>query len=149
MQEVVHPRDVKHARSIVWAAFAILAFDRAAKLAALSGVSLRLVPGAEFTLFRNPGIAFSLPLPNVIFWPNAVLILLALAWLYARIRRDDAVSASLLACVILGSLSNMVDRAVHAAVIDYVVFFGRSAVNAADGMIVGGVIALLVRPAYR
>lgn len=130
---------------MLWAAFAILAVDRAAKLVALSGVSLRPFPGAEFTLFRNPGIAFSLPLPDIIFWPNAALILVALIWLAVRMRKDDAVGAALLVCIILGSLSNMFDRAVYGAVIDYVIFFGRSAVNIADGMIVGGVIALLVR----
>jgi signal peptidase II len=130
---------------MLWAAFAILAIDRALKAVALSGVARRIFPGVEFALFRNPGIAFSLPLPNIIFWPNAALILGALIWLLLRLRKDDAVGATLLACVILGSLSNIIDRAVYGAVIDYLIFFGRSAVNVADGMIIGGVLTLIVR----
>jgi lipoprotein signal peptidase len=131
---------------MLWAAFAFLAIDRALKAVALSGASLRLFRGVEFALFKNPGIAFSLPLPNFVFWPNAALILSALVWLCLRMRKHDAVGAALLVCVILGSLSNIIDRAIYSAVIDYLIFFGRSAVNVADGMIVGGVLALIFRP---
>ena len=138
-------RDILSARSILWAAFAFLAVDRLAKAAALNGVTATPFPWAEFRLFRNTGIAFSLPLADAIFWPNAVLILGVLVWVWWRMRAQDALGAACVAWIILGSLSNIADRAAYGAVIDYLIFFGRSAMNIADGMIVGGVAAILLR----
>jgi lipoprotein signal peptidase len=99
----------------------------------------------EFALFRNDGIAFSLPVPDIAFWPLALPVLAALIALWRTLRTKDAVGAALVVTVILGALSNIFDKALTGAVTDYLIFFGRSAVNIADGMIVGGVIALLLR----
>lgn len=126
--------------------------DRSLKAAALGlDESMGIRDLAEFTLFRNPGIAFSLPLPNAIFWPAALATLGALLFFFIRQhRRHDTRLTPLLAVVILGALSNLTDRYLTGATIDYLLFFGRSAVNLADAMIVAGVIAILLvnrRPA--
>lgn len=145
MQEVVHPRDVNRARSILWAAFAILAADRIAKMLAALDVTARLLPGVEFRLFRNDGIAFSIPVPDVIFWPIAILALVALIRLWNALREEDEVGAALVIMILLGALSNVADKALTGAITDYIIFFGRSAVNVADGMIVGGTLAMILR----
>ena len=145
MQEVVHPRDVNRARSILWAAFAILAADRVAKMLAALDVTARLLPGVEFRLFRNDGIAFSIPVPDIVFWPVAVLALAALIRLWNALREEDEVGAALVVMILLGALSNVADKALTGAITDYIIFFGRSAVNIADGMIVGGALAMILR----
>jgi lipoprotein signal peptidase len=97
----------------------------------------------QFALFKNGGIAFSLPLPDAIFWPAAFAVFVFLAVLFLRSPKRGA-SAVALSYVILGAASNLIDRALFGATIDYLIFFGWSAVNIADGMIVGGLLALLL-----
>lgn len=105
---------------------------------------------AEFTLFRNEGIAFSLPLADAIFWPLAALALTALAltalalWHNVQRRAGRRLAAALIFLVIMGGIGNLIDRAAYGHVVDYLLFFGRSAVNLADGLIVGGIITLFL-----
>lgn len=127
------------------AAFACFALDRVLKLTALS-LGEAASPGAvAFTLFRNEGIAFSLPLPAVVFWPAAMVVLAVLLWMFGSSMRADKARAGIVALVLLGAASNLYDRAVHGAIIDYLLFFNRSAINLADGMIVAGLLALYLR----
>ncbi|HSD12890.1 MAG TPA: signal peptidase II [Patescibacteria group bacterium] len=128
----------------LWFAAATLAFllDRLLKTAAIArGVDPS--PGAiAFTLFRNTGIAFSLPLPSGIFWPAAAAIFAVLAWLFVRSLPKDKMRAGMLAMIILGAASNLIDRYMYGSTTDYLLFFGRSAINVADAMIVVGLAAL-------
>lgn len=99
----------------------------------------------SYSLFKNEGIIFSLPFPDVIFWPLASLIFALLGvYFYKMMRERNTVFAGIGLIILLGALSNLIDRALYGATIDYLIFFGRSAVNLADGMILGGVIALLL-----
>lgn len=127
-----------------WYAAAAFCFvvDRALKALALGGTSAGWSSKAEFTLFLNTGIAFSIPVPATIFWPAAVLALGVLAWTYVRAFRSAPLTAALVAFIAAGAISNLYDRIVYDATVDYLLFFGRSAVNLADGMIVGGLVAL-------
>jgi signal peptidase II len=123
-----------------------LIIDRILKTAALAMDGSWGAQGwAEFTLFKNRGIAFSLPLPDVIFWPAALITLAVLLSFFVRqSRRRDPLLPPLLAVVIMGASSNLADRWLVGATIDYFLFFGRSAVNLADVMIVAGVAAILL-----
>ena len=131
-------------RPWLWYAAAVLCFvlDRFLKEVAMArGVDAD--PGAfSFSLFRNQGIAFSLPLPADIYWPAALFIFVLLVAFFVRSLSRDKVRAAVLFLVILGATSNLVDRYLYAATIDYLLFFGRSAVNIADGMIVVGLLSL-------
>lgn len=128
----------------LWFAAAASAFvlDRILKEAAIvRGVDPS--PGAvAFTLFRNTGIAFSLPLPREIFWPAAAAIFAVLLWLFFRSVPKDKLRAGMLAMIILGAASNLIDRYLYGSTTDYLLFFGRSAINVADAMIVVGLAAL-------
>lgn len=94
----------------------------------------------DFRLFLNPGIVFSLPLPDLVFWPTATLAGGALICALAKTWRPQPAVATALIFVVLGGLSNVVDRMLVGSVIDYLIFFDLSAVNIADGMILGGAI---------
>lgn len=115
--------------------------DRYLKALAIAGLTMGAAP-LEFDLFKNKGIAFSIPMHDAIFWPLAVLILTALTVLFFRFKKKDDVSASLLFLIIIGSISNIIDRMLIDATIDYMILFDRSAINIADVMILAGVIAL-------
>ena len=130
-----------------WFAVSLVLFaaDRGLKLLALSRGAAEEPGIVAFTLFRNEGIAFSLPLASAIFWPAACVVLAVLLWLFGAAWRTDKARAGIYALVILGAASNLYDRAAHGAIIDYVLFFNRSAVNVADGMIVAGLLALYLR----
>lgn len=128
-------------------AVAVLFFvaDRVLKQVALA-VGERAATGpAVFTLFRNTGIAFSIPVSEKIFWPIAVAVFSLLVAAFANAVRKNALAAAPVFVILLGAASNLVDRALYGATIDYLLFFGRSAVNLADGMIVGGVLYLFLR----
>ncbi len=90
----------------------------------------------DLMLFQNRGIAFSLPLPGTI----SILISIGLIGYFARsyaVAHARAIKIAAL-CIVLGALSNLSDRIFHGFVIDYLLFFGRSAINLADILILTG-----------
>ncbi len=131
-----------------WPALIALALtDRLLKFLALRGITATLIYGhvLDFRLFANRGIAFSLPFAGVSYWLLAgpLLLLVGYGLLYAC-RRRDAAETYAFAAVLVGALSNAYDRVLHGFVTDYLMFFGRSAVNIADGLIVGGLVAVFL-----
>jgi lipoprotein signal peptidase len=130
-----------------WYAAAVLFFvaDRALKYLALSHKTIGEGGPAAFTLFMNTGIAFSLPVPAAVFWPAAAIAMAIIVWSFMRSLRRDPAGAAALFVVLCGAISNLFDRARYDATVDYFLFFGRSAVNVADGLIVGGLLYLLLR----
>lgn len=130
-----------------WYAAAVFFFilDRLFKNLALAHFARAVGSPASFILFMNHGVAFSLPVPAVLFWPAAVLALLAIVTYFILSFRQDPAAAAALFFVIVGALSNLIDRLHYNATVDYFLFFQRSAVNIADGMVIGGLLFLLLR----
>lgn len=134
-------------RLIAWAAFVLLLLDRAGKAYAQQGFAADLAPWLRFALFENTGIAFSVPITGWLFWPPAIAALIGLTAIFVRFHQGgDHVREALVGGVIFAALSNLFDKAVYGAVIDFLIFFDRSAVNIADGVIVAGVLALVLWP---
>lgn len=129
----------------------LFVLDRVLKHLALSGTEVSFVPSVVvFDLFRNHGIAFSLPFSGPVVWLASVAILAVIAMMAARdfrAKRYDGVGAYGL--FVFGACSNLFDRVIYGYTVDYVIFFARSAVNLADGMIVAGVLMLLLRDAKK
>ncbi len=125
----------------------LLVLDRVLKAAAVAGARFGIwKTSLVFELFRNTGIAFSLPISGPIVWLSSAAILAgvcALAVRDVRARRVDRMGAYIL--FVLGASSNLFDRIAYGFTIDYLIFFSRSAVNVADGMIVAGAIWLIAR----
>ncbi len=95
----------------------------------------------DLRYFLNKGAVFSLPVPDLVLWPLAAAAAGLMMYLLARSWRVAPVAATGLLYVLLGGASNLIDRAILGGTIDYIIFFDRSAVNMADGMILGGAIA--------
>jgi lipoprotein signal peptidase len=127
-----------------WFVLGIVLFgiDRSCKYWSMLGHSYLRGKPVAFWYFRNTGIAFSLPLSPVIFWPLAAVIFLLLAYLLIKSLRGNNAKAGLYLFVMLGALSNLIDRLLTGATTDYLIFFNRSAVNVADGMIILGLLLL-------
>lgn len=126
------------------AAVSFYAFDRIFKWIALSGAELAPDGWLSFDLYRNTGIAFSIPFPNVLFWAIVLPVFAGLSAWFMRDRTRDPLVASVLFLVIAGAVSNIIDRIRYSATIDYILLFQTSAINLADFMIIGGIITLLV-----
>ena len=133
-----------------------LALDQAAKVWLLQGFDLaergvvHVLPMVDLVLVWNSGISYGLfdddaamARPLLIFVAVAAAVLLA-AWL----RRERAVSAAIgLGLIIGGAIGNALDRAVHGAVVDFLLLHWRGwnwyVFNVADCAIVVGVVLLL------
>jgi len=95
--------------------------------------------------FANPGIAFSIPIPNSIIIFLTPLIILALSIILIRNKTTNIHLHAGIVFIILGAVSNFVDRVLFDITIDYLRIF-TSVINLADLMIVVGVILSLKQP---
>lgn len=136
---------------------AVLAGDQLTKYLVISSFALfeRLTIGPFFDLVRlhNTGAAFSL-LASASGWQNwlfggiAVAVSIAiLAW-FSRLPAGRIALPLGLALVLGGAIGNLIDRAVHGYVVDFVLLhydrWSYPAFNLADSAITCGVILLLL-----
>ena len=84
----------------------------------------------------NPGIAFSIPLPNTLIVLLTILTLCFFAFLFAKTSDKNACLG--LTLTIFGAISNLIDRLVYQNTIDYLQAY-ISVFNIADVLIVVGV----------
>lgn len=94
-------------------------------------------------LHKNPGIIFDIPVPLIIILPLTIMICAALV---AQARKWWKVAPERSAALItmtIGALGNAIDRFVNGFTTDYLIFFGRSAINIADILIITGAIGYL------
>jgi len=142
------------------AAALVCAADQAVKLWLLFGFDLatkglvRLTPFLDFLLTWNTGISYGL-FPQESDFGRYMLLALKLAavvvlWVWLA-RAESRLTALSLGLIIGGALGNAIDRLVHGAVVDFVLFhittasfsFNWYVFNVADAAIVAGVAGLL------
>ena len=97
----------------------------------------------QFAIHKNWGIAFDIPfkLEFVIFFSLLIGIGLIHAAYKNWKKRPDITVATL--TILLGALGNLYDRIIYGFTVDYLILFGRSAINLSDIVIVTGVFFLL------
>lgn len=142
MQKNAHPRGLTPVLFLVPLGLAVL--DLALKALVLTHNAPE--PTAAFvqaTRFLNPGVAFSLPVPPMIVLPLSAVATLLFLWCAARDTRCNPTRALGWWAAGLGAAANLADRMVTGATTDYLLIAGRSAINIADGLIVGGIILAL------
>ncbi|MCC6563494.1 signal peptidase II [Candidatus Uhrbacteria bacterium] len=102
---------------------------------------------ARSTLHHNYGISFNIPLPT---WATLLITGLALGWAIAmlveRSRRGYLAACIVLGVVIGGVVGNVFDRITLGFVRDWLLLGGRSAINVADLLIAGSLLAWLILP---
>ena len=102
--------------------------------------------------FLNPGVAFSLPVPQVIILLFTLPVLLLLAFLiYQSFVQPGKNSPGLnlaLSLVFFGALSNLIDRLLYQHTVDYILIF-TAVLNLADVMIVAGFLIYLLLSTHK
>ncbi len=152
VQENTHTRSVKTTKFSIYLLLIPLACTvlldewlKARALAILPDETAITQPGLiDFAVHKNVGLAFDLPFRLEFVIAISILIglvLLHTAW-KTRVSRPDIAFSSLV--IILGALGNLYDRLSYGFTVDYMIFFGRSAINFSDAVIVLGVVSLLL-----
>jgi signal peptidase II len=103
-----------------------------------------LNPIIDITLHKNPGIAFDIPIPFLVIATITIIIIIALGFYIHKNREKNPINAAFAGTIIIGSLGNLIDRAINGFTTDYILIGGRSVINLADILIVTGVIFLIL-----
>lgn len=131
--------------------FDVLLFDLVSKYFADKNLyeSYPILPGIfEFTLHKNTGVAFSLPVPI----PIQILLTFVLLFLLLRYYQThkkgmyDAIAFGLVAG---GALGNLAERILFGAVTDFIAVWKFPVFNIADSAIFLGVVLFLVREYFQ
>ena len=99
----------------------------------------------QFQLQTNSGIAFGLKLPQIVIFALAIIIVSFLFYyLIKSVKEEKYLDAFLLGLVIIGALSNLLDRILYKEVIDFIQISIWPNFNLADAYInFGGLFFLL------
>jgi len=99
----------------------------------------------EIKLFKNPNLYFVHPDSNQFYFLIGVVLLLLLFLFFRSWQKKDFLLMSGFSLIILGGLSNFLDRIIFGYVIDWirVFFLPISIFNIADIMIAGGILCLI------
>lgn len=126
----------------------IVVLDECAKLWALSSAPLieTVANPGIFTIavHKNWGIAFNIPFKL----PLIILVSLILGGILMRVAYTQWKKAPFLALfsilILIGASGNLFDRLVYGFTVDYLILFGRSAINLSDLVILTGVFGMLI-----
>ena len=107
-------------------------------------------PGfVDFAIHKNFGVAFDIPFRLEFVILASILIglgLMHLAWKHLNDRQWIAFSSLI---IIIGALGNLYDRVSYGFTVDYIILFGRSAINLSDVVILLGVVFLLASSRHK
>ncbi len=95
--------------------------------------------------YRNPGIAFNLPLPNWLSVSLTIPILLIIIFLLVKFCKNQNYLYLFvgLSAIFWGALSNLIDRLLFQSTIDYWLL-GTGLINLSDLLIISGFVIILL-----
>lgn len=101
-------------------------------------------PGiVALAIHKNWGVAFDIPFKMQLILIISAVIGVALLWVARKNFREKPVVAFSALTIVFGAAGNMYDRVAYGFTVDYLILFGRSAINVSDIVIVTGVVLLL------
>ncbi len=125
---------------------ALLGLDILSKLYAVAHLQkpISLLPGIlQLSLSYNTGIAFSIPVPQIITIVIAPLLIVAVSFfLYKECDRKSLITHTIAALFIAGGLGNFLNRLTIGAVVDFIDFSFWPSFNIADSYITIGVFLI-------
>jgi signal peptidase II len=98
----------------------------------------------SLAIHKNLGIAFDIPFKLELIILFSIVIggvLLHMAYRHTRSHPQIAFAALV---IVIGAMGNVYDRLAYGFTVDYLILFGRSALNLSDLVIILGVILLLM-----
>ena len=112
----------------------------------LSGGELEILSNwLRFTFVKNYNIALSLPLHRtLIMFLAVILTMLVVYYFLLFLKKEEVISAFCMLLIVLGAISNLVDRILYGFVIDYFDIKFFSVLNFADVMISTGVLIFAI-----
>ncbi|MBL7154963.1 MAG: signal peptidase II [Candidatus Portnoybacteria bacterium] len=132
-------------RFLVFLILSLIILDRFSKWLILNCPDLYQGGLIELKLFKNPNLYFISFNSTPLYFLIGVVMLLLLFLFFRSWQRKDFLLLVGFSLIILGGLSNLLDRIIFGYVIDWlrVFFLPISIFNIADLMIVGGIITLI------
>jgi len=101
-------------------------------------------PWLGWEYFANPGIAFSLPVPNwLVLLVTPIILILFIALILKSKKKNNLFYFSIF-LIVTGAISNFIDRILFSATIDYIRIL-TGIINLADVMIVIGAGMMVMR----
>lgn len=98
----------------------------------------------NFAIHKNWGLAFDIPFRReFILLISIVIGYFLLEMIVKNIKTYPKIAFSSL-IILIGAIGNVFDRIYYGFTVDYLIFFGRSALNLSDLLIIFGVVILLV-----
>ena len=123
--------------------FIFFILDRFLKIAALSGIAKKFL-FVNFFLATNSNIALSIPLKGFIFYLLLIIIVfIVIAELVRSYQSQNKIKILSLSLILIGAISNVLDRVRYGAVIDYFNLPFLTIFNLSDLMILAGIIILI------
>ena len=101
--------------------------------------------GGFIDLHLNSNIAFSWPTPDFILYPVIIIILVALISVWLKNFKENTVVIWPLGLIIIGAISNLLDRLSYGAVVDFINVPFFTVFNLSDIYIFLGVVWILVK----
>jgi signal peptidase II len=134
---------------LIWLLFTLLlACDQLTKWLAAIYLqnSMEIIPGfLSLSYAENPGIAFSLPIPNMVMIFITPLLLASLVWIIAKSFNLRQKTTRIALCLVLaGGIGNLLNRITLGAVIDFINFSFWPSFNLADTYLTIGVFLFIV-----
>ena len=131
---------------------AICLIDQATKYAATHALLLYNGPFCSITPVLNTGISWSIGahigeiVPQVITLFVALVYVLLCTWMYRH--KENLSSIYSIVCIVAGGFSNLIDRCLHHAVVDFISLhyagYSFAIFNVADVAIVCGALWLMI-----
>lgn len=102
----------------------------------------------QIALYKNPGIAFSIPIPQAIIIPLIVIVAtVGIYFLRHEVDLRNLISFYTLAVILGGTVGNLLDRALLGHVIDFIRISKFPVFNVADSAITCGIVVILIQMA--
>ncbi len=147
MQKNLHPRSIvlQNLRKVFWlnlvlsttVVIADIFFKRLA-LTHLSEGAPDSFSLLSFFLHKNMGIIFNIPIPiSLVVIASFAVIGILIWWSIKNKSITEITVGSTL--IVVGAIGNLIDRIQYGFTIDYIILFGRSAINLADILIFIGI----------
>lgn len=121
----------------------LFVLDRLLKYFAVYRPSVLQSLGGFIDIRINPQMAFSLPLWNYLYYPAIFVIFILLVYFWYKSFTQKKAEQWAWALIIIGAMSNILDRIYQGGVIDFISLSFISVFNISDVYIVLGVLWLL------
>lgn len=141
-------KDYYKKKLIIISLFLFFILDRTAKYLALNKLpnkGVYLIDYFKLQLEKNIGIAFGISLPKFLIIILVIIIISFLLYYFLKnINKEKYLNSFLIGLIIIGAISNLIDRVIYSSVIDFIKISIWPTFNLSDAYISVAVVVLLI-----